>query len=65
MSADEFRAILADLGLNQTEAATVLGITPRAVRFYVAGERSIPPVLAKVARLLASSKLSIDDLREA
>ena len=42
MTPKQFRAALRRLRVNQTEAAQRLGVTPRAVRFWIAGERRIP-----------------------
>lgn len=36
------RALLAQAGLSQREAARRLGLSPRALRYYCAGERTMP-----------------------
>ena len=41
----------------------VVGVSDRAVRMYVAGERKIPPAVAALLRLLVAGKVSGDDVR--
>jgi len=56
MTPKHFRAALKRLGMNQTNAAKRLGVTPRAVRFWVAGDRSIPePVVILLRTWMAAS----------
>ena len=50
MTAKQFRTALRRLGLNQTEAAKRLGVTPRAVRFWIAADRKIPEPVAILLR---------------
>jgi len=50
MTPKQFRTALKRLGLNQTQAAKRLGVTPRAVRFWVSGDRSIPEPVAILLR---------------
>ena len=55
MTPKQFRAALKRLTLNQTEAAARLGVTPRAVRFWLASDRAIPePVVILVRTWLKS-----------
>lgn len=65
MTATDFRNTLASLGLSQSEASRVLGVTSRAVRMWVAGDRAVPEPLAKLVKLLASGKVTVDDVRDA
>jgi DNA-binding transcriptional regulator YiaG len=47
VSGVELRAALEALGLSQAEFAGLLGVTPRAVALWLAGERLVPgPVVA-------------------
>jgi transcriptional regulator with XRE-family HTH domain len=43
MSIDELRQILLRLGLSQTEAAQILGVTPRTIRRWLEGEEISGP----------------------
>lgn len=57
MTAKQFRAALKRLGLNQTVAARRLGVTARAVRFWVAGDRKVPePVVILLKMWLRAAK---------
>lgn len=42
MNAAEFRATIARLGLSQTGAAPVLGVSPRTVRLWATSPTEIP-----------------------
>jgi DNA-binding transcriptional regulator YiaG len=53
MSADEFRAALAALGLSQVEAASALEVDARTVRRWALGERAIPGPVRVALRLMA------------
>jgi len=55
MTAKQLRTALKRLGLNQLEAARRLGVTGRAVRFWVAGERRIPEPVAILIRTWVES----------
>ena len=63
MTAADFRATLSSLGLSQVGAARLLGVTDRVVRMWVAGDRPVPVLVARVLLLVASGKLTLDDLR--
>jgi transcriptional regulator with XRE-family HTH domain len=58
MTAAEFRAALAALGLSVRRAATVLGIGLRTAYAYARGERPIPHTVAKLLR----ASLALNDL---
>jgi DNA-binding transcriptional regulator YiaG len=56
MSAADFRAALARLGLSQSEAARRCGVNPRTVRRWIAGDRPIPgPVIALIRTWMAQA----------
>ena len=42
MTAKKFREVLAELGINQTQAAKALRVAPRTVRHWVAGDVKVP-----------------------
>jgi len=50
MTPKQFRTALQRLGLNQVATARALGVTPRAVRFWVAGDRQIPGPVVRLLR---------------
>ena len=52
MQAAELRAALQTLNLNQCQLADLLGVTRRAVQYWVSSERAVPgPVAAYVCLL--------------
>lgn len=52
MTPADFRSCLQRLGLSQTGASRVLGVSDRAVRQWIAGDRSVPEPVAKLLRLM-------------
>jgi len=50
MTATQLRAALKRLGLNQVATAARLGVAPRTMRYWVAGERRIPEPVAILLR---------------
>jgi hypothetical protein len=52
MTKDDYRAVLAALGLSHLAAAKVLGIADRTSRAYALGERPVPEPVALALRLL-------------
>ena len=54
MSAEEFRAALAIVGLSISRAAPLLGISVRQARRWAAGTSPINPASAKLLRLMVS-----------
>ena len=51
MSSQQFRHALRQLGLNQVQAARRLGVNPRTLRRWVAGDSRIPESVALLAQL--------------
>ena len=51
MTATELRQLLAQMGVNQCEAARLIGIDPRTIRRYVAGA-TIPTTIEYSLRYL-------------
>lgn len=61
MTPDAFNSHLETLGLKQSDAATLLRVTPRAVRRWQSGEQSIPDIVAELLvawRRLHAAKIS-------
>lgn len=62
MDKDSLKQALTDLSLRQATLARLLGVTPRAVTLWLAGERSVPTPVASYLRLF---KLLPPSLRQA
>ena len=54
MTAEELKESIVTLGLTQTGLARVVGVTGRAMRFYIAGDREIPEPTARLIRLMVA-----------
>jgi DNA-binding transcriptional regulator YiaG len=50
MTANQLRSALKRLALTQVAAAVRLGVAPRTMRYWVAGERRIPEAVAILLR---------------
>jgi DNA-binding transcriptional regulator YiaG len=50
MTAKQLRTALKRLGLSQVAAAAQLGVAPRTMRYWIAGERRIPEPAAILLR---------------
>jgi DNA-binding transcriptional regulator YiaG len=51
MSPQQFRQALRQLGMSQVQAAKRLGVNPRTVRRWVAGDSRIPESVSLVLQL--------------
>jgi DNA-binding transcriptional regulator YiaG len=56
MTADEYRAAIAQLDLQQTAAARLLGVDARTSRRWACGERDIPGPAARFLRYLIATR---------
>lgn len=54
MSPADFAAAIAALGWSQAEAARQLGVTGRAVRMWIAGDRTIPGPVKVALRCISA-----------
>ena len=52
VTADQYRAAIAQLGLSQEGAGGALGLSPRQGQRYATGESEIPEPVAKLLRLM-------------
>jgi len=59
MTSDDLKAILAEIGISQADFARLIGVTPRAVALWMAGDREIPGPAEAYARLLRSLPLNL------
>jgi len=58
MKANDYREVLASLGLTQTQAAHLLGVDERTSRRWANGERAVPPPAARFLRYLVLTNRS-------
>jgi len=65
VTARQFRAALDRLELSQLGAARLLGYDGRTVRRWVADERSVPPAVAILLRLMLAGKITAEDVEGA
>lgn len=65
MTATQYAAIRNALGLTHSALAAVLGVDLRTSQRWEGAERSIPPIVGAVLRLLDQRKLSVADLAAA
>ena len=56
MTADQYRHIIARLGLSQTAAAQLLGVDERTSRRWANGERDIPAPAVRFLQYLIATK---------
>jgi transcriptional regulator with XRE-family HTH domain len=64
MTANQFRAALDRLGLSQLGAARLFGADGRTARRWALGERSIPPTVAILIRLMLAGKIKPADIEK-
>ena len=65
MTPAEYRSIRKALGLTHAALAATLSVNLSTTQRWEAGEREIPPAVAKLLRLLDARRLTVDDVREA
>lgn len=58
MDASEYRALIAELGLTQVEAARFLGVSDRTSRAWALGQNDVPPAIALFLRYLAADAVT-------
>lgn len=64
MTAGQFRAALVRLGLSQLGAARLFDADGRTARRWALGERSIPPTVVILLRLLMAKKITAKDIED-
>jgi hypothetical protein len=65
MTANQFRSALSRLDLSQVGAARLFGADGRTTRRWALGERSIPPTVTILLRLLMAGKITVEDIEAA
>ena len=65
MTANQFREALKRLGLSTVKAAKLFDADRRTTRRWADDERTVPPTVAILLRLLMRKKLTADDIEEA
>jgi DNA-binding transcriptional regulator YiaG len=63
MTADQFRYALARVGLSQSAAARLFGISDRTIRHWTT-DTPIPYPVVILMRLLTTRRISIDDIEQ-
>jgi hypothetical protein len=63
MAYREYRAALARLNLNNTEAARLFGISSVSSRRFSSGLQTVPPTLARLVRLIEAQRLTAEQVR--
>ena len=56
MTAEEYRDLIAALGLSQVDASILLGVDQRTSRRWASGEREVPQPVARFLRFLIATK---------
>ncbi len=64
MTAKQFQAALDRLKLSQLGAARLFGADGRTARRWASGERSIPPTVAILLKLMLAGKITADDIQD-
>jgi len=62
MDPDEYRETIAALGLDQIQAANVLGVSHRMSRYYISGHHAVPDEAATILRFMTKFKVPPSDL---
>lgn len=62
MTANQFRTAIDKLGLSQRGAGSLMGVDERTSRRWALGERTVPPCVAIVLRLLLAGKITVADV---
>lgn len=62
MNPAQFRTLLGRVGASQTAFAGLMRVSARQVRRWASGDSEIPRSVEIVLRLLASGKVSLDDI---
>jgi DNA-binding transcriptional regulator YiaG len=65
MTPTDFRNTLARLGLSQTGASRVLGVSDRQVRRWASGDIDVPQPVVKILRMLCKGLIGIADVQDA
>lgn len=64
MTGEEYREIIADLGLTQAAAASFLGIDERTARRWIANDHPIPLAVELLLHVMAKKKLTVDTVND-
>lgn len=62
MTANQYRAALDKLGLSQRGAGSLFEVDERTSRRWALGERTIPPCVSIVLRLMVAGKITVADV---
>jgi DNA-binding transcriptional regulator YiaG len=65
MTAIQFSAAIARLGLSQVGTARLFNANDRTVRRWISGDRTVPDAVGVILRLLIANKITIEDVESA
>lgn len=63
MTADQYRAALKKLGVSQKKMGDYLHVSRRTSQGWALGEYEVPPLIARVLRLVLKGKIALEDLQ--
>lgn len=63
VTADEYRRALARLGINNSQAGDLFGISAVTSRRFSTGSQAVPGPLGRLVRLIEAQRLTVDQLR--
>jgi len=64
MTAKQYRAAIAALGLSQVGAARFLGVDGRTSRRWIAGERPVPEPVSRFLRYMVAAKVTPEQVEK-
>jgi hypothetical protein len=62
MTSNQFRSAIRRLDLSQVGAARLFRADPRTARRWALGERSIPPAVEILIKLMLAGKVTAEDI---
>jgi DNA-binding transcriptional regulator YiaG len=63
LTANQYRAALATLGLSQAKAAAFLGVSLRSSSGWARGEYPVPIAIAKLLKLMVKREIAPEEVK--